>query len=238
MLKAQRFLNSPRASILDRMGVHEKRSSYELYLNSITAKPELLSVFEKVDARFITSYTFSAKSLIYLYELLTSGDFFTVLECGSGASSVAIEKSLSMCGRRPGDRLALSLESDCRWIETSRAMLNEVLTARHVRLLYAPIEQVNTPWGQFRTYRSEDISCGLEGRKIDFLLIDGPGPDVGRIGVVPLLKPHLATNALICLDDSGRDTEKQCIQNWVGRKLVRFQGYLPIGKGLALMRNF
>ena len=169
VLKAQRFLANPCASILKRVGVYKKQSSYELFIESLAARPELVKIFEKVDARFITDYTLSASSLIYLYDLLITGDFYTVMECGSGASSIAIDIALSGFASGQGERLALSLENDRLWLKKSHDTLNQVQSAQNIQFLYAPTEKVSTPYGEFRTYQSEMILTSLQARKIDLL---------------------------------------------------------------------
>jgi hypothetical protein len=123
-----------------------------------------------------------------------------ILECGSGLTTVIV----GAIARRKGQQF-VSLEDSAWW-------------ARHVRwsakLAKADVDYRVHP---LRAYEKFDwYEVGPPVDDIGMVICDGPPSTSrgGRFGLMPVCADHLATDAVIYLDDFDRPAEKTVTQRW------------------------
>ena len=149
----------------------------------------------------------------------------TVLECGSGLSTIVV----GAISQRTGNQV-VSLENSSWW-------------ARHVRwcLGLARAEKVDyrvRPLRSFGTFDWYDL--GTPVANVTLVICDGPiaTSQGGRFGLLPVCGEYLAPNARILLDDFERPSEKSVVQRWsdefgwsVERESVSTRGRTPPSPG-------
>ncbi len=155
-----------------------------------------------------------------------------VVECGSGSSTIAIARSLRACGGR-----LVSLEHDAKYAERTRDMLrlhglDDLATVVTAPLTSREVDGQTVLW-YTPTYEP------LLGQPIEMLVVDGPPGSLGqrsRYPAVPILKPHLAEQCWIILDDGDRPSERDVAGTWsqdLGAQLT----YLEGGRGGWLLHR-
>lgn len=135
----------------------------------------------------------------------------TVVECGSGSSSVWLGYALQKLGRGR----CVSLEHDERYVDASRRLvrlhgLEDVVEVRH-----APLTPVNVGGREFSWY---DPTVLADLRDVGVVFVDGPPGHVGelaRMPALPVLAPHCAEDAVFILDDTSRPDESEIGKTWI-----------------------
>jgi predicted O-methyltransferase YrrM len=157
----------------------------------------------------------------------------TVVELGSGASSVVLGHAVRLAGRGR----VISLEHDEGFLERTRALLEEHGLADTVELIHAPLVDHQLEGERWRWYDTSWLN-GFEG-PLEFLLVDGPPTTTGHLArypTLPLLAPLLASDAVILLDDGARPAEREVLERWraelPGAKVLE----LPHEKGTVELR--
>jgi hypothetical protein len=125
----------------------------------------------------------------------------SVLECGSGLSTVVV----GAISQRTGNRV-VSLENSSWW-------------ARHVRwcLKLARAEKVDYRVRALRSFGDFDwYDLGTPLHDVTLVICDGPIATSrgGRFGLLPVCADYLAPNARILLDDFDRPSERLVVQRW------------------------
>ena len=119
-----------------------------------------------------------------------------VLECGSGLTSVILNKLL------PKERLVI-LEHDKGWFQEIHDKVNGSLQ-------YAPLEDR----GAYEWYRMPE----LNGKKIGLVVCDGPPIGIertrARYGTMPELWDHLADRFVVLLDDTHHPSVIKTLVQW------------------------
>ena len=153
----------------------------------------------------------------------------TVLDCGSGASTVL--DALLLRHRGQGGHV-YALDADPAFGEETRAHLRAHGVSDFGTVVDAPIVEVALPDGSTTPWY--DLAALPETAAIDVLFVDGPiGTIAGqaRYPAFPLLAGRLAPGALVVIDDTDRADEKAIVRRWLaeehaGRRLelVRVHG--------------
>jgi predicted O-methyltransferase YrrM len=170
----------------------------------------------------------------YLVEHLLSDPPRTILELGSGSSTILIARVMEAQGAPPYAHIAV--EHDAAFLDRSRAYarLNGVadrITFAHCPLV--PIETLRMEW-------YADVPDLLAGRRIDLLIVDGPpayraGQERARLPALEVLYPHLAAKCTVILDDANRPGEVEVFRAWT-RAYPEFRvKRLRRGKGIAIL---
>jgi predicted O-methyltransferase YrrM len=175
-----------------------------------------------------TPFSFSRNSLIWIYSRLQVSKPCSILEMGSGLSTIAHAIYSSKAGKKVN---ISSIDHDQSWLQVTSGMLQKRNGFSDlVEFYHSPIAKVDFgDWGRGYSWPEK-----LKG-PFDWLLIDGPPSQVGRIATLPMAWPFLAQGANIFLDDAERPGEQDAIKNWsafYGSSLL-VKGILPLGKGLA-----
>ena len=139
----------------------------------------------------------------------------TIVECGSGVSTILIGRMLRARGRGS----LCSLEHDPNWVATGHARIAAEGLDAYVRIIEAPLEPdpraaEGCPW-----YARSSLAELPEGG-VDLLLVDGPPAPAGslersRYPALPVLAPRLAATARLLLDDAERAGEAWVLERWL-----------------------
>ena len=154
-----------------------------------------------------------------------------VVECGSGSSTIAIARTLRACGGR-----LVSLEHDAKYAQRTREMLRLHGLDDLAMVVTAPITSCDVAGQTFQWYTPAYEP--LLSQPIEMLVVDGPPGSIGprsRYPAVPILKPHLAEQCWILMDDGARRYERDVARTWsqdLGAKLT----YLEGGRGAWLLQ--
>lgn len=125
-----------------------------------------------------------------------------VLECGSGLSTLL----LGIAADRLGYDL-YSLEHDAGWHAQVAAAVQR-LGLKRVRVIAAPLVM----HGGYAWYDAP----GHFPEEFTLVLCDGPPGTTmgGRYGLLPELRPAMAPDCVILLDDAARDGEQEVLRRW------------------------
>ncbi|GAA1270600.1 hypothetical protein GCM10009677_24240 [Sphaerisporangium rubeum] len=139
----------------------------------------------------------------------------TILECGSGSSTIW----LAYAAQRFAGNHVIALEHDERFAEATQALIlaHGLQDVAEVRL--APLtdwhpaadpDEESIPW--YATRALSDLP------EIGLVFVDGPpgatAPAV-RYPAVPALLPYCSADAWIVLDDADRPAEKAIVERWL-----------------------
>jgi predicted O-methyltransferase YrrM len=152
-----------------------------------------------------TTWSLKPEALLHIVNQIVLGGLSTVVECGSGASTLYLARLM----RQVGGRIA-SVEHDERWFHiVSRAVDDEGLT-ECCTVVHAPLED---GW-----YARESVA-DLRRETIDCLVVDGPpagepGHHDARYPAGPFFAEALSPRALVMIDDIDREGERAVMDRW------------------------
>lgn len=174
---------------------------------------------------------FHAKALI---QRLVEHRPRVIVELGSGSTTILIAQTLKALGL--DDVFHLSVDHDARYLELSRRWAALAGLADRVRFLHAPL----APCDQSPTDWYSGVAAALGGRKVDFLLVDGPpayqsGLEQARYPALPALHDCLADDCTVMLDDANRPGERAVIERWRAQFPEFATETLARGKGTAIL---
>ena len=150
-------------------------------------------------------------NMLRLLATIQFNDYRTIVECGSGISTILIGRMLKQLG---GGHL-YSLEEDANWHRVMTHAVEHDGLADCVTLIHAPLEhhpESGAPW-----YDVPSAGRVYElVKRIDLLLVDGPKSvsQYSRYPALPYFAALLDESSLIVLDDSKRPAEKAVIRRW------------------------
>ena len=133
----------------------------------------------------------------------------TIVECGSGVSTLVLARSLQQQGRGH----LYSLEHEALFAEETRRRLQEAGLADWVTVITAPLTDHSKENQQFRWYDLRE----LPDVPIDVLVVDGPPEKSGRAArypVAPLLFARLSPSGVVFADDLTTSTMQQNLERW------------------------
>ena len=134
----------------------------------------------------------------------------TILECGSGATTLLV----AALTERKGNPFVV-FEHNLEWYHYMRELLGR-LGFTHVKLVYAPL----IDYGQYCWYSVPD---DLQTDPFSLVICDGPPGNNpgGRYGLLPAMQQRLAQDCVILLDDSHRPAERRIIDIWRRRRCIQ-----------------
>ena len=160
----------------------------------------------------------------------------SVVECGSGVTTVVLSRLLSII---PGATM-LSFDHDPSFAQKTASMLRERDLPGPVALSInaAPMAGHVINGEAFNWYKTDEV---MVPDPIDLLVVDGPivsnDNPLARYPALPILGPYLSDKAVVILDDANRPSEQQTLQRWVDE----FPGWavemVATEKGTAIMRR-
>jgi Methyltransferase domain len=136
----------------------------------------------------------------------------TVVECGSGISTLWTGLALKKSGRNV--RL-ISLEHLEVYAEETRRNVDALGLSDIVEVRVAPLTEQAINGVPYQWYAADALT---DVRNVALLFVDGPPGTVGRdarFPAVPLLAAALDDGARIVLDDTDRKHEQEIADNWM-----------------------
>jgi len=155
----------------------------------------------------------------------------TIVECGSGVSTLV----LARCCQLNGEGHVYSLDHDSEFAGKTRDMLTEYDLAGWATVLDAPLRDHDLGGQICRWYSHEVLPTDLQ---IELLFIDGPPAPLGtmiRYPAGPCLFPRLTENSRVFLDDAARESERLVIERWRNELLGLAVQNISSEKGTALI---
>lgn len=174
----------------------------------------LLSLFATLKPELpfppMRDHSASPDFLRHAVSLMLSRKPSTVMELGSGASTIII----AYCLKRLGSGRIVSVDHEARFAGITAGLIEEhglqdFATVLHLPLAPVMIEGREYLWYSMNNFELKD--------PIDFLVIDGPPYHVhplARYPAIPLLLDRLAPEAAVLLDDASRPEEKRIAKMW------------------------
>jgi predicted O-methyltransferase YrrM len=133
-----------------------------------------------------------------------------IVEAGSGVSTLLAAYALRDVGRGT----IVSLEHDHRYWTITRRHINHHGLEAIATVHYAPLTDVvvnGEKWLWYDTSMIEGVGS------IDMLIVDGPPGQIrkwARYPALPLLFDRLSNDAVVLLDDTGRQDEHELVEAW------------------------
>jgi predicted O-methyltransferase YrrM len=140
----------------------------------------------------------------------------TVVECGSGSSTVW----LAAACRERGRGRVVALEHDPDYGEQTGAALAANGLTDHAEVRVAGLEPLELDGETFQWY-ARGAWSDLTG--IDLLFVDGPPGATGphaRYPALPVFAPGLQDDAVVVLDDTVRAEEAEILRRWQELRLA------------------
>ena len=136
----------------------------------------------------------------------------TIVECGSGSSTLLIASLL----RRRGDGIVYAFENDAAHARATQARLREADLAGWGHVIHAPLVEQDFGPVAVRWYDRDIIDSALGERAIDLLVVDGPHGDTvwARWPAVGVFGARLSPRAVVLLDDGRRRGERRTAARW------------------------
>ena len=134
-----------------------------------------------------------------------------ILECGSGTSTVWLAHAC----RRAGRGRVVALEHMEKYARLTRESLIRNGLEAWAEVRSAPLEPVVVGEQTFSWYST---STWTDLQNVHLLFIDGPSSRLGprsRYPAFPLLAASLAEGAVVALDDTQRDDEREVGKSWL-----------------------
>ena len=153
-----------------------------------------------------------------------------VVEFGAGVSTVVLARYAQWRRSQGLQRPAIiSIEQDATVRDKTHARLESVALSEGVHVLHAPLSAAS-----HYQLNLDDLRNRLDGRPIEWVLIDGPaGPEGCRVSTLLDIMPLCADGARWFLDDALRDGELDILRKWSRIRDIAVEGIYPVGKGLA-----
>jgi predicted O-methyltransferase YrrM len=155
-------------------------------------------------------WAISPSTLVWMLDRLSDSSVRTILELGSGSSTIWFATALA---KRGGEGRVVALESSADYADSTRTEL-----AKHglqAQVLHAPLVDTAVPGRENQPWF--DISVLPDLPPVDVLFVDGPVGATAREArypAYPLLADRLALGATVFLDDTGRPAEAAIAKAW------------------------
>jgi predicted O-methyltransferase YrrM len=189
--------------------------------NAIHRSPGLTAEMIRVYDRVVThphpmpelgGWAATPSTMLWILDRVLSEPVHTIVECGSGTSTVWIATALKARG---GDGRVVALEDNDHYAAITRAELERLGLSDWATVVHAPLVDTGLPDDSSKPWF--DLSGLALPGQIDLLFVDGPpsrvAPEV-RYPAFPLLADQLAPDAVVVLDDTGRPAEDAIVERW------------------------
>jgi predicted O-methyltransferase YrrM len=174
-------------------------------------------------------FEITGEEAAFLYHLIRRHRPKLVMELGSGSSTFLFAAAV----RANGSGRVISVEHGAAHASQTLQFLAQAELSEWVQLVKAPLVERVIGGRAFQWYDLESL-LGTMSEKIDLLFVDGPPgkmQSLSRYPALPVLGPYLSPQALIFVDDGGREDELRMIELWRELEDVAFEaetlGFLP-----------
>lgn len=158
----------------------------------------------------------------------------TLLEFGSGLSTVCLARYMAEIHGNADRTLVYSVEQDSEYLAQTEGLLAELSLGTKVQLIPAPLIMQKVSGLEARCY---GIGRGhlvmLRSAQPDLVFIDGPAGEAGvRLCTLPMALGWLSPKAKFFLDDAFRAEELHAARMWSQLAGVKVNGIYLTDKGL------
>lgn len=186
--------------------------TYDYELREIRALA-ILSSFQLGRPLNFNDRALEPEALLALLDRIQASNAQTIVECGSGVSTILIGSLL----RHRGTGHLYSLENDEHWHRVvSRLVATEHLE-NYVTVALAPARPYPFMGANFEWYDVDKAGQALGAiSHIDMLLVDGPESkhELSRAPALSFLRPQVDKDSIIVLDDAKRAHEQAVLETW------------------------
>ena len=144
-----------------------------------------------------------------MYHLIITRKPEFVLDLGSGLTTLIAGYAL----RKNGSGRLEAWEHMEKYADRTRQLISRHRLENWVSVTHSPLEETLIEGKPYYWFRRRPSAT----QTIDFLIVDSPPGSVcreSRFPAVPILKPHLASEWTIILDDTDREDEKSIEHQW------------------------
>jgi len=179
-------------------------------------------------------WSLTAEALNFLEAQIQALRPALILEFGSGISTVCLARYMTEIRGRADIPHVVSIEQSPEHAAATEQLLSVAGLSGCARVAVRPVTDCAIERQQTRCYDlSESIISILDGRRADFVVIDGPADVEGcRFGTLPLIREYVLSDARFFLDDALRDGELRVAALWDALPYLRIDGIHLVGKGL------
>lgn len=166
-----------------------------------------------LEFRGFRGYAISPDVSLHLVDVIESRCPSTVLELGSGVSTIVLGAALQRYS--PGSRL-VSLDHSKNYADSTKRLVVQA-SLDHIDVRVAELRDVPIDDGTARWYDPETL---VDLDHVDMLFIDGPPSTLGkdaRLPSVEVLADRMAPGAVIVIDDAHRPEEQRLAGAWARR---------------------
>ena len=159
---------------------------------------------------FERSWAASPALLAHLYGTIMKEKPGTILDLGSGFSTLVASLALKVVGSGK----VVAWEHLKKYQAKTNKLLRNYGASQHASVVHTPLVRTKVGAQYFQWYSgTSDIGDG----EIDLLIVDGPPGHTGKLArfpALPLLLSKLSPGATIFLDDSAREDERETVRLW------------------------
>lgn len=173
--------------------------------------------------------------LLKIHTYITQSKPNTIVEFGSGASTLVIADAL----RKNGGGKLYSFDDSEKFGAQTQSNIERELLVDYVDLTVAPLE----PWRHSHLSSNQEVPLwysapNLDGlENIDLVLVDGPPGNVckySRFPAVPAVIDKLHSASQVWMDDTVRDEETQICKAWAELTKMSLE-FISLEKGLGVL---
>ena len=180
------------------------------------------------------AWALDAATIGLLWTILDREKPSTILECGSGVSTIVLAQYASVATAQGKPVCVVSMEQSVE----IRGKLVARLAAHGLDRFVTVICPPNPGGYSNNADLSECIRTGMGTSRADLVLIDGPMGTgrKDRLDTLPSFIPFCRHDARWYLDDSFRDGELSALRAWRKTPSIAIEGIYAVGKGFAVGR--
>jgi predicted O-methyltransferase YrrM len=212
-----------------------KISTYDCELQELRALTALAPLTQGAFVP-LSVWSMEPQALLGIINTIYSNNLDTVVEFGTGLSTIVIGQAFKQRGR---GRL-ISFEENCAWHDTILRQLELNGLHDHVTLVNAPLQPYSNAEINVKWYDTSIVKSALRlVSRIDLLLVDGPVSisDWSRYPALPVLEPWLDDKSIVVLDDVNRAMETLVLARWQREYSLLIEFSSSTRKGQALLRR-
>jgi hypothetical protein len=176
----------------------------------------LLWLYSQLDLRVplppMRGWVISPDFASLLIDLLRQHQPRTVVEFGGGTSTLITAQALKQMGHGH----VIAIEAIAAFAQQTAENIQRNNLQNVATVLHAPLTRVDVHGQEWEWY---DPAAFADVTDIDFMVVDGPAQHdnprrLARYPALPMMAERLTKPAVILLDDTKRDDERQIIDRW------------------------
>jgi len=160
-----------------------------------------------------------------------------VVELGSGVSTLLC----AYCLEKNGVGAIVSVEHEDEFVRATTENIRKHRLDQFARVVHAPLRDITLRNRIYKWYDKDLVLPKIASQKVDVLIVDGPPAKTGdeaRYPAVPVLFDLLADQAIVLVDDAGRQEERTTVRRWVRKFPILNLQYLRwTEKGTAILKK-